>query len=268
MMTQIAGGNSDPSAEGYFDKGLHLNDLGLALYVDGLKLKRVDQLPKAVREHVSECAQCRKDVYELELVMDDRKYARLDSHPYFGQLGGKREIRYLYRLAASVAILIGIGAAGYFLGVFRFHGNAPEPQAQQNVAIPELTQPGIGTETGPAGQQAETQGTLASNFEPSPNLEGVVGKSVRSSLVEVTSPKVGEVVKGNIDFRWKGEANTTYTLVVLNNREDVYKQVTVRGLGYVLTEKLKDGLYYWKLQANGDLLYVGKFVVGLQPKGQ
>lgn len=257
MMTQIAGGNSGPLTERYFDQGSHLNDLGLALYVDGLKLNRVDQLPKAMLNHVSECAECRKGVYELALLVDDRKYARLDSHPYFGRLERQREFRYLYRLAASVVILIGLGAAAYLLGVFKFHGNAPESQAQQNVVT--------GTEPGPAAHRAETQGSLASNFEPSPNLEGVVGKSVRSSVVEVTSPGVGEVMKGNVDFRWKGDANTTYTLVVVNNREDVYKQVTVRGSGYVLTEKLKDGLYYWKLEANGDLLYVGKFVVGIKP---
>jgi hypothetical protein len=49
--------------------------------------------------------------------------------------------------------------------------------------------------------------------------------------------------------------------VLLNNRDSVLSTVRITSTTYLLKDSLVAGLYYWKLIAEGNLLYVGKFIV-------
>ena len=54
-----------------FDENLHLNEEGIALYVDALKLNTLEQLPEPVLEHVSECAACKLNIEELFQLLEE-----------------------------------------------------------------------------------------------------------------------------------------------------------------------------------------------------
>jgi hypothetical protein len=239
----------------------HLTEEGVALYVDALKLKTTDRLPDRVREHVASCLRCKQEIVELESLVDEDSYRGLRSHPAFGVLERGDRVRYLYRIAAAILVMLGVGAVVYLSGLFGWNRPAPEPTAKQIEVGHGGTDTARAAMKTDSGTIVERRGALAANFEPSPNLEGVVNSSMRSADVSVLSPAGGEVVRGNVSFRWRTDIRPPYTLKILNNHEVEKARLSLSEQGYVWKKKLADGLYYWKLEAGGELLVVGKFVI-------
>lgn len=240
----------------------HLTHEAIALYVDALKLDRVDKLPDSIRNHVAECQRCKQEVIELESLVDDRVYRNLDSHPTFGPVQAKRGFPLVYRIAATILIVIGIGSAAYLLGLFEGNQTVKPSTASRQIAPPAVRSDSSKASISPeVNKSVERKADLAANFTPSPNLEGVVGSALRAEEVNVVSPSISAVVHGNVVFRWETGVKPPFTLKVLNNREVEEARVSLNAHRYVLRKHLNDGLYYWKLEAGGELLYVGKFLV-------
>lgn len=102
----------------------------------------------------------------------------------------------------------------------------------------------------------------AENFKASPFMEEMVNSySVRSYSITILSPKIGETVKGNILFQWEEIEEAPIYLKFLNNQAVEQYSVTPEDNQFLFTEKLKPGLYYWKLESEDDVLFVGKFFV-------
>jgi hypothetical protein len=79
--------------------------------------------------------------------------------------------------------------------------------------------------------------------------------------VEIISPLKGQTVHGEVHFQWDSTSRPPFTLVTMSNGGVVREEVTLTEPQYTLKERLENGLYYWKLVAEGELLYVGKFLV-------
>jgi len=249
------------SAESFFDGDSHVTEEAAALYVDALKLNRTDQLPSVLLNHVADCMRCKAEVMGLFSVLEDQKYDRSEAHPYFDRETNTRKwMRQAYRIAAVILLVIGVGVAIYFIGLKKPELNMQQPpQAVQPIEAgrdsTELNRKQGNPESG------DGRDLYASRFVPSPNLEDLVDSRVRSAGFKAISPAVGEVVKGNVLFVWENRDRARITLRILNNKERVQLSSTIDSSRFLFTGKLPPGLYYWKLEANDELLYLGKFVV-------
>ncbi|OJJ16822.1 hypothetical protein BKI52_33500 [marine bacterium AO1-C] len=74
----------------YFDEDGHLNDAGVMLWVDALRLKREADLPEALQEHLELCAQCRISVFDYYEFKREDDIAELANHHYFAKLDKAR----------------------------------------------------------------------------------------------------------------------------------------------------------------------------------
>ncbi len=113
----------------------------------------------------------------------------------------------------------------------------------------------------------------AANFAPSPRLESLAGQPQRSSDLSVLtiSPLLGENLHGEVLFRWQitrdeKSIDLPLDLKILNNHETVIYDVRIGAQEYRLSEQLSPGLYYWTLEYEGEMLYLGKFFLG-KPAG-
>jgi hypothetical protein len=77
----------------------------------------------------------------------------------------------------------------------------------------------------------------------------------------VVSPKNNAVVSQEILFEWNVQDGGLVSVTILSNREDVLKNVKLKRSKFFFSGKLNPGLYYWKLEREDELLYVGKFFV-------
>lgn len=95
-----------------------------------------------------------------------------------------------------------------------------------------------------------------------------LGQVLRSSefSVSIISPAIGANFAGEVDFSWEVKKdeqvfNGPIVLKILNNREITVHAATVENGRYACKEKFTPGVYYWTLEEQGEMLYLGKFFV-------
>jgi hypothetical protein len=237
----------------HFDERGHLNEEGVALYVDALKLERTDHLPAQLRAHVAGCQECRVHVTGLYSLLADEPISR--SHPTLGSKAGAWTIpAAAYRTAAVIVTVVGILAA------YRFLGRETRPIQQPPeaaVALPATDSTPFPT---PAAGRRTNHGEIAANFKPYEELEGLVGSELRGESFEVTSPEELSS-RERVSFGWKTAERGPWKLIVLDNGGKTVKECEVPSVPFVLEGPFKPGLYYWKVIRNDELAHVGKFRV-------
>ncbi len=236
----------------------HLSAEAAALYVDALKLGRVDRLPGDLRMHVEGCFHCKTEVTGLFSLVADSDYSQEGPHPTLdAPLSVRRAVPLAwFKVAASIAAMVGLSALGYWwfnhgLQTGVEGGLAQHPGTVDTVQIQTRREEGLVTQQKP----------LAAAFAESPEMEDLMKSAVRSEEVVVRSPANGSTVRPGIRFEWTSTARPPFQLLILNNRDSTLRSVQLQENAYVMKDPLPRGLYYWKLIGEGELLHVGKFKV-------
>ncbi len=234
----------------------------IALYVDALKLDRVGELPAKLLKHVEGCDDCKAKILALHEMMPNEMYNTETKHPYFDRTKQEPVVHYLftpYRVAAAVAGVALLGAGYYYIAT----SHSPQTIAsRQTQTQSTLSDQEIRKENGKSqtADKSSTKDLLAANFEPSSNLEDLVQNEFRSTSIEALSPVVGKVVSQPITFKWKNYEGQI-TLKVLTNKEINIFTSSTEASSLTMKKSLSPGLYYWKLETEDELLFVGKFIV-------
>jgi hypothetical protein len=64
----------------------HLTDEEFALYTDAIILSSVNRLPNEILCHVMECTYCKKELMELQnLIEEQESHTHPETHPFFGR---------------------------------------------------------------------------------------------------------------------------------------------------------------------------------------
>ena len=241
----------------------HLSSEELALYVDAMRLDRAPELPGRIQLHVSRCEQCKEEVLELLELTDTLPYNTEEPHPYFDRVitPPSRAWVTAWRVAAALAVVIGLGAIGYLLdplGEKRLEPRAVsfiEDSARSADEAPLATREPAVSPASPDG------GDMAARFVESPNLEDLVGMPLRSGPSAMGSPPAGAVLEGPIEFTWRTTAPGPFRVSVLDNTDHVVFDTALAASRMILHQRLGPGLYYWKVVAGGRLQLVSKFLV-------
>ena len=105
----------------------------------------------------------------------------------------------------------------------------------------------------------------AANFAESEDLEYLIDQQVRGSEdFTLVSPEMGITVSKEIYFKWLSGTKEQLDLVILNNREEVLFKFTLTDNELIFDaadNELEPGLYYWKLESENELFYIGKFLI-------
>jgi len=101
----------------------------------------------------------------------------------------------------------------------------------------------------------------AANFEPLPYLEEMIDDVTRSQSITVTSPRNNDTLTTPIKFNWKLSEGQASALKILDNKGHEINSAHLTDNQFILLEKIESGLYYWKLESEEELLYLGKFFV-------
>lgn len=241
-----------------FDNDMHLNEEAVALYIDALKLNKVDLLPDDLLEHISVCLECKKAIMEILPFVENQRSVAEDSHPFFGKRIRSMEKKFsiIYRIAAVIIIGISISLLFY---VFRLLRNGEVTMHDSEKIANTIGQEQKGNTL---TEKVERGDVVAVNsFAISHNLEDLVNAELRSPSVTILTPANNSIPKGPILFSWqRGEAGPL-TLKILSNTEKILYSSKTEKSRLLLKEKLHPGLYYWKLESKDELLYVGKFLV-------
>ena len=94
---------------------------------------------------------------------------------------------------------------------------------------------------------------------PSGRRPGINRLSASVPLAAVTSRKRSRPSPA-AGCRWKSEGREL-KLKILTNREVTILTAIVTADTFFTSKKFEPGLYYWKLEADDELLFIGKFFV-------
>jgi hypothetical protein len=265
--------------------GAHAGDEMLAVLADSLVQDetgaQAPDVPGEVLDHVDQCRECKDKVMDVVLFMRNpeapgipiqvprfvREKVAVEKFPLTLPQGSRSF--YTGKIAAVlVACAVMVGA--YFLV---FKGSPPLQDTPTAPGVSEHSpalQPDKADTSAPAeAKQQPSPGTAKKNgatrynrFRVNPTLENMIGSRLRSGIFEAVSPVNNGMVRGDIRFAWKKKLAKSHTLKIVNNRNRVLHTYQVSGASFDFKEKLPAGLYYWKLESENELLYVGKFYKG------
>lgn len=63
----------------------HLNDKGVSLYAEAMKLRQVGKLPLEIQEHLQSCGFCTSKVIDLFELIEELDYSDMETHPVLGE---------------------------------------------------------------------------------------------------------------------------------------------------------------------------------------
>ncbi len=234
----------------------HLQEEGVAAYVDALRSGSLTSLPHDLLLHVEDCLACKKQVTSVYSFLLQQEASSSHHSDADVRGGGRRSdrLKYVYRIAAAIISMVGIGVIGSMLVSKYVSQSGTTAETPIRVAAPDTI-----AAHHPVRSQEDPQ--LAEAFIPSDEMEELVGNEVRSESIIVSSPKIGSDVGAQITFTWVGTEKPQNTLSIVNNKGEVVASARVAARTFVYAKTLPAGLYYWKLDDGAKLLYVGKFFV-------
>lgn len=268
------------------DEG-HLSDEAAALMVEALLHPEITHVPETVLTHVQACRECKSKIMEVVTFLKNPDSAGELKQKLLKKAKYRRDWHFYRGKIAAVFVVFVLLASAYFLiykhpsFISRFLTGPTAHQQEQKVRT-ETTAPTtdiIINEKKAANHQGTKEineikanvgrrkngRSPASHYRVNPNLENMIGSRVRSGLFEVLGPENGSVIKEPIHFSWKKTLKNPYTLKIVNNKNQVLYMYPVQGVSFDFNETLSSGLYYWKLESQNELIYVGKFFIG-KPK--
>ena len=268
----------------------HLSAEASALMVEALRWGQMTQLPENLLTHVEACRECKDNIMEVLTFLRNPDSTVEWRKKIAGKVGTRRDW-YFYRgrIAAAFAVFALLASAYFFIYKnpsfsSNFLADSTTAKQEQRIQTKTTTNPTPGEKTqgknSPVGVNPGNKGTNgvkadaaktgngklpASRYRINPNLENMIGSRLRSGLFEVLGPGNGSVLKDPIPFTWKKKLVSPHTLKIVNNKNDVLYTYPVQGISFTFRETLAPGLYYWKLENQNELLYVGKFFIGKPP---
>jgi len=257
----------------YFSKG-HLNNEGIALYVDALAIQKEEMLPVDIHEHMQDCYNCKKEAFALYAVMQkDNVIQNTLKHPYLDKSpdnARKQIVFYAFlKIAAGLILVLSVGILIHYI-IY----NSQDHNSSNNT-MPNFANTSKAVELHPNSKAKGdvnlkedsvnlSNSALASTMKEFPLYENLITAQYRNDEIEIDFPPLNYSFNSQQDvmFKLKGDIAVPVVLIIFNNRGK--KLVEISGISkreLKVTQKIPYGLYYWKLLKNDDLIQAGKFFV-------
>jgi len=282
----------------FFDENHELNDTGVLLYVDALRLNKENELPDVLIEHVANSDNDLKRIYEYYEFVKDDDISELTPHPFFDKsYQSSTPIKALkngqiLKIAAALVLLLGIA---YIVSIFNKekpdtpNGISDKVMEDDQFPLPPTEPETINTDNLAKNNQKQQK-------EPSPlpnklpDFNEVFGKAElqamrmpyidrlierngnnRSESLQVLYPLLDtEILDQILSFRWKNPIQDSLYLEVFTKETEatnrkIYK-IAPKDSIFALPSQLKPFLYYWELKKKQDsgrktLITRGRFIV-------
>lgn len=252
----------------------HLSDEATARYAGGIVDGSLAELPESILSHVEECAECKDKIMEISMFQQQAQAADTDSRLEEMTIVRMPETRRWYQSSMRIAAVFFVGAlllSTYFL-VYQdgapleniISGSKGKIEVSETGKLPvdqQKTEKKVKPQVQKKVPPVKTTPRPDPRFTVNPALEGMIGSQYRSAAVQVIEPEDNATITGDIIFQWKYTGGESLILKIIDNKNIVRHTAAVTQNRYHYKTKLTQGLYYWKLETQTDLLYTGKFKI-------
>jgi hypothetical protein len=202
----------------------------------------------------------------IDLMNKVRKVSRENTH-------GSPRLNYLL-LAASLLCLAMIGGLFYMIQYNKaLTDRSPMQPVQQFIKTQKTEQPVFLPQYHDDGYTGSIPAVknpdhvlLANKNEPLAEYELLIGSVMRADLFNLISPEADVAVLAGDDvlFSWKADCfSAQVNIIILDNRGACLAEIPVlNDTSYLMnTKRFREGLYYWKIMVEDDLVFLGKLTI-------
>ncbi len=257
----------------YFLEG-HLNEEAFALYADALILGKENRLPDVILDHAESCQQCKKEIFALYTIMQkDGIIQGTEVHPILDQ----EEIKNTndshnhkgYQILKYAAIFFGAICLSTLI-YFMVSQHPDNKNSYLTYTSDSNKRESLNHEKKIINSKKDTidssvkKAEVAMSMRESVIFESLINSHYRDEGIEVVSPSLRHrfTNKEKVVFKFKGNLSVPYHILIYNNKgEKILEKDNISAMSYTPGIKLSSGLYYWKLEKDDNLLYVGKFYI-------
>jgi len=215
--------------------GKHLTYSALSIYCNfSDELSQKEKI--FFKTHLESCPECSQRLQEAREVESEEQFKKPAS------IFSIQSVVFRYSIAAI--LVVGVGSTIFFALMKR---NSDELITQQLEASQIIAEAALNPE----------------HFVPNQTLENFIERTVRSSSgIKLNAPAIGDTLIFPFTFQWNGgKSGTTYTIVIVDNKNMVQAKGSTSSSEITIHKNLSPGLYYVKLEANEELVQVGKFLI-------
>lgn len=272
----------------FFDDNNELNDTGILLYVDALRLNRENELPAELVDHILNSPGDQKKIFEYYEFVKDDDIQELVPHPYFDKKSQRNTpvlgINKTQGLGIAAALLLTVGG-GYLAN--KYLGSQ-----QENADKVALSDSSKKTNTPPTTENKGTVEPIAQKKNTPPNTPTPKPKQVtpkklekapntphpnllenkellamsrityydkqierlgntRSSSIKVLTPTI-DYKSNNVVFSWSNPVEDSLKLEVFTKSTDEVGRkvfmIAPKDSSFTLPTGFSPSLYYWELK--------------------
>jgi hypothetical protein len=227
-------------------------------------------------EHYFKCENCFKELQALEDALNIIANEGSNAFARAKQIKTKSIISLIPTFSTSVKFGFTFAVlALLFILYFVLKNEATQPPDTKQIITETKTEPEQNVDSLKTEKQFEPDKNLIAElsgpeFNPSPYYEEWINENLRSGniLIEkVISPKISDKYSNqSVLFKWRMTENIAVNLVIMNNDDDIVfytKVLSGKFPEYYISVNEKDlnksGLYYWRIEDEIEVLYLGKF---------
>lgn len=225
----------------------HLSDLDIAMTVEALRGDVLLELPKHIIQHLENCIHCKCIVLEVSNINSVDTVSNNTISLRYNNITFPKKRRYRGKqMTMSFSVIILTCFLIYFVS-----DNSTIGQLWSRYFSPNVN------ESPPITLNLVSD---TSAFIVSPNYEDLISSNFRGSSNDISTQTYMVKTDTVIVFYWP-HLGKPVTISIISNKEDVIMRYTTKYGSFQYQERLNKGLYYWKLEDDGGILFVGKFLL-------
>ena len=249
----------------------HLSSQAIATYLN-FKENLSDKEKQFIEDHLRSCTECR-DNFEI-ISAEDKEMNEIVGYESSVTSETKTakifSLQRFIRYSAAAVILIALGLTAYYLFIKRdmvliTQKNNPKTviDTSQNVIQSDTTETLKIVEPKKTQERKSKKSADEENFAANDVLENFINRNIRSEIkIKILQPGMGDTVNSPITFKWdQGNTTGSNKLIIVDNKNKPIYQEKISGKEITIDKQFSNGLYYWKLEMNGNLEAVGKFYI-------
>ena len=178
------------------------------------------------------------------------------------QLKSRKITMNVFRIAASIIIIIGLGTGIFF--TLRKSNLIDDTLTKIDTTIIQKDSVDLKDSL----ESKYMTNYFAENFMPNPTIEGLIEKSSFrniNKIIQIISPIDSSIYKTNQDIPFEVSIDKDIDIlkvIIYNNRNNKVKTINLKNsIQQKFELTLDPGIYYWKIEFNENSAWGGKFLI-------
>lgn len=219
-------------------------------------------------EHLLYCRECRNQLEETKEIVTLTQYMAIHTPGEANKKTGTKKSFILYRswMKAAAVLLFAVCSAGIIWSLLQKPAITPVntenksdkgKDIRDSIPVDEKrTKESLRQTTAHVRKEF-----ISENYDELPLYENAIRNNLRGESINILSPKISsEIAFGEkVVFSFK-DYKSEFFLTVINHAGKTIFENKVR-LPFILPLELPEGLYYWEITENDEVVFVSKFLI-------